>query len=42
VLRNGERVEIDRFEGDWAHIIIGPNQSGFILKNHLNIIPEKP
>jgi hypothetical protein len=42
MLKNGRRVEIDRFEGIWAHIIIGPNQSGFILKNHLNIIPEKP
>jgi hypothetical protein len=42
VLNNGDRVEIDRFEGGWAHIIIGPNQSGFVLKNHLNITPEKP
>jgi hypothetical protein len=41
-LKNGERVEIDRFEGGWAHIIIGPNQSGFILKAHLNMTPEKP
>jgi hypothetical protein len=42
VLNNGDRVEIDRFEGGWAHIIIGPSQSGFVLKNHLNITPEKP
>lgn len=37
ILNNGTRVEIDRFEGPWAHVIIGTNQSGFMLKNHLKI-----
>jgi hypothetical protein len=42
VLKNGDPVEIDRFEGGWAHIILGPNQSGFILRNRVNITAAKP
>jgi hypothetical protein len=42
VVKDGDRVEIDRFEGGWAHVILGPNQSGYINRSHLNIGPEKP
>jgi TIR domain len=41
VVKNGDRVEIDRFQSGWAHVILGPNQSGFIHRSRLNITPEK-
>ena len=40
VVKNGDRVQIDRIQGGWAHVILGPNQSGYINKSRLNITPE--
>jgi hypothetical protein len=41
VLKNGERVEIDQMQGDWVHIILGPNKGGFVHKSRVKISPEK-
>jgi uncharacterized protein YgiM (DUF1202 family) len=41
VVKDGDRVEIDQLQGGWAHIILGPNKSGFIHRSRLNITPEK-
>jgi TIR domain/Bacterial SH3 domain len=39
VVKNGERVEIDQMEGDWVHIILGRDQSGFLHKSRVKIGP---
>jgi SH3 domain-containing protein len=39
VVKNGERVEIDQMEGDWVHIILGPDRSGFLHKSRVKISP---
>jgi hypothetical protein len=39
VVKNGERVQIDQMEGDWVHIILGPDQSGFLHKSRVKISP---
>jgi hypothetical protein len=41
VVKNGDRVEIDQLQGGWAHVVLGPNKSGFIHKSRLNITPGK-
>jgi len=41
VVKNGERVEIDQMQGDWMHIILGPNKGGFVHKSRVKITPEK-
>ncbi len=40
VVKNGDRVQIDRMQDGWAHVILGPNQSGYINKSRLNISRE--
>jgi hypothetical protein len=41
VMKNGDRVEIDRIQTGWAHVILGPDKSGYIHKVRLNISTEK-
>jgi len=41
VAKNGDRLEIDRLQAGWAHVILGPNKSGYIHKSRLNITPER-
>ena len=41
VVKNGERVEIDQMQGDWVHIILGPNKGGFVHKSRVKITPER-
>ena len=41
VVRDGERVEVDGMQGDWVHIILGPNKAGFIHRSRVKIDPEK-
>jgi TIR domain len=40
-IKNGDRVEIDRIQTGWAHVILGPNRSGYIHKARLKISTEK-
>jgi hypothetical protein len=42
MVKNGDRLEIDQMQRDWAHVIIGPDKSGFIHKSWLKITPETP
>jgi hypothetical protein len=39
-LKNGDRVEIDRIEGDWLHVIVSPGKSGFVHKSKVKINPK--
>jgi flagellar basal body-associated protein FliL len=41
VVKDGERVEIDQMQGDWVHVILGPNKGGFVHKSRIKIGPEK-
>jgi hypothetical protein len=39
MVKNGDRLEIDQMQRDWAHVIVGPGKSGFIHKSWLKITP---
>jgi hypothetical protein len=41
VVKDGERVEIDQMQGDWVHVILGPNKGGFVHKSRIKLGPEK-
>lgn len=41
VMKNGDRVEIDRIQSGWAHVILGPDKSGYIHKGRVKISTEK-
>ena len=41
VMKNGDRVEIEQMKSGWAHVILGPNKSGYIHKSRLKISTEK-
>ena len=38
-LKDGEKVEIDRIEGDWLHATTPEKKSGWVHKNKVNINP---
>ena len=38
-LKNGDRVEIDRIEGDWLHVTTDEKKSGFVHKSKVRINP---
>ncbi len=38
-LKNGDRLEIDRIEGDWLHATTQGKKSGFVHKSHVKINP---
>jgi hypothetical protein len=38
-LKEGDRLEIDRIEGDWLHATTEENKSGWVHKNKVNINP---
>jgi hypothetical protein len=38
-LKNGDRVEIDRIEGDWLHATTDEKKSGFVHKSKVKINP---
>jgi SH3-like domain-containing protein len=38
-LKHGERLEIDRIEGDWLHATTAEKKSGFVHKNKVKINP---
>jgi SH3-like domain-containing protein len=38
-LKNGDRVEIDRIEGDWLHATTAEKKSGFVHKSKVRINP---
>jgi hypothetical protein len=38
-LKNGDRLEIDRIEGDWLHVTTDGKKSGFVHKNKVKINP---
>src|SRR5438067_412072 len=38
-LRNGDRLEIDRIEGDWLHATTDEKKSGFVHKSKVRINP---
>jgi hypothetical protein len=40
-LKNGQRVEIDRIEGDWLHVIVSPDKQGFVHKSKVKINPKE-
>jgi hypothetical protein len=40
-LKNGDRVEIDRIEGDWLHVIVSPGKQGFVHKSKVKINPKE-
>ena len=42
MVKDGDRLEIDQMQRDWAHVIIGPGRSGFIHKSWLKITSETP
>jgi outer membrane biosynthesis protein TonB len=37
VVKDGEKVEIVGMEGDWVHIVLGPDKSGYIHKSRVKI-----
>jgi len=38
-LKDGEKVEIDRIEGDWLHATTEEKKSGFVHKSKVKINP---
>jgi hypothetical protein len=38
-LKNGDRLEIDRIEGDWLHATTDDKKSGFVHKSKVRINP---
>ena len=38
-LKNGDRLEIDRIEGDWLHATTQDKKTGFVHKSKVTINP---